>query len=114
MLKHMSDDQTAFCPKVCFKKKTPWESSKQGTIFKDLGNQTLHLSLVDGPAGRGVPASPGPHPLQEHGAYTVSHGDMKGGELAPPGCAEFLLGLPDMMVPFAPRKGTYHVSAASS
>ena len=83
MLKHVSDGQMAFCPKVCFKKKTPWESSKQGTVFKDLGNQTLLPSLVDGPARRGVPTSPGPHPLQERGTYTLSHGDMKGGELLP-------------------------------
>lgn len=114
MLKHVSDGQMAFCPKVCFKKKTPWESSKQGTVFKDLGNQTLLPSLVDGPARRGVPTSPGPHPLQEHGTYTLSHGDMKGGELSPPGCALFFLGLPDVSAPFAPREGTCQVSAASS
>ena len=113
MLKHVSNGQTAFCSNIS-RKKTPWESSKQGTVFKELANQTLLPSPVDGPAGRGVPANLGPHPLQEHGAYTLSHEDMKDGKLAPSGRAEFLLGLPDISAPFAPREGTCRVSAASS
>lgn len=114
MLKHMSDDQMTL-PKGMFQEENSLESSKQRHNIQGSGE-----SDPSQPCGwscrERVPRQSGPHPLQEHGAYTVSHGDMeKGGELAPPGCARIPPGsVPDMMVPFAPRKGTYHVSATTS